>query len=186
VWVIANGESNVKIARLVMFYFALALTTIGAFAAEPPDDPPPAPIPAPIFTAKKVFISNASGEVAVPAGTPDVTYNEFCAAVKSWGRYELVSAPSDADLVFEIQFALVIGPTDVTKGSGDSRQSFQIRLTILDPKTHVVLWPIVRTVRPWNLAATGRKNFDQAMANLVDDLKKLVTPSSITPPSPKN
>ena len=34
-----------------------------------------------------------------------MTYNEFYAAMKSWGRYELVSSPADADMVFEIRFA---------------------------------------------------------------------------------
>jgi hypothetical protein len=171
-----------RVTRPAALFFVLALTmTAGvAFAAQQPGDPPPAPIPTPIFTAKKVFISNASGEIAVPAGTPEVTYNEFYAAMKSWGRYELVSAPADADLVFQIHFTLVIGPTDVTKGSGASTQTFQIRLMILDPKTQVVLWPIVEHVKPWARGATGRKNFDQAMATLVDDLKKLATPPIAT------
>jgi hypothetical protein len=172
-----------RVARLVAccLIFALTMTAMGAFAAKPPNDPPPAPIPMPIFTAKKVFISNASGEYAVPAGTPEMTYNEFYAAMKSWGRYELVSAPVDAHLVFEIRFTLVLGPIDVTKGSGISTKDFQIQLVILDPKTQVVLWPIVEHVRPWNLATTGRKNFDQSMAALVDDLKKLATPPAATP-----
>jgi hypothetical protein len=171
-----------RVARLVAccLIFALAVTAIGAFAAKPPNDPPPAPVPTPIFTAKKVFISNAAGENAVPAGRPELTYNEFYAAMKSWGRYELVSAPVDADLVFEIRFTLVLGPIDVTKGSGISTKDFQIQLVILDPKSQVVLWPIVEHVRPWNLATTGRKNFDQSMDALVDDLKKLATPPGAT------
>src|SRR5208337_1946757 len=97
-------------------------------AAQQPSNPPPAPIPAPIFTAKKVFISNASGEFVPPEGTPEVTYDEFYAAIKNWGRYELVSSPADADLVFEISYEF--GPVPY------------LRLLILDQKTHFLLWPL--------------------------------------------
>jgi len=152
---------------IFLFAFALAMTAVAASAAQQTKDLPPAPVPTPVFTAKKVFISNASGQIVVPGGAPEVTYDEFYAAMNAWGRYELVSAPSDADLVFEISFEF-------------HERVFPIRLLIVDPKTHIVLWPIVSYVKPWALASTGRKNFDQAMAVLVDDLKNLVTP----PPTP--
>jgi len=162
------------IARLavLLFAFVMAITAVGITAAQQPSNPPPAPIPAPIFTAKKVFISNASGEFAPPEGTPEVTYDEFYAGMKSWGRYTLVLSPADADLVFEISYSVVPVP--------------EIRLQILDQKTHVLLWPIVEDVKIWTLAATGRKNFDQAMANLVDSLKKLTAPPPPATPNPSN
>ena len=74
-------------------------------ADKPKDAVPPAPVPSPIAAAKKVFISNAPGS-SLPAsfGGPDRTYNEFYAAMKGWGPYELVAAPSDADLILEISF----------------------------------------------------------------------------------
>jgi hypothetical protein len=74
--------------------FAFAMTPVGVSAAQEPSNPPSAPIPISIFKAKKVFISNASGEIPMPPDIVDLTYNEFYAAVKSWGRYEIVSAPS--------------------------------------------------------------------------------------------
>ena len=64
-----------------------------------------APVTSTILTAKKVFISNTTGEMVLPPGDPDMTYNEFYAAMKSWGRYELVTSPADADMVLEIRFA---------------------------------------------------------------------------------
>jgi hypothetical protein len=157
----------------LFFAFALAMTAIAASAAQQTKDLLLAPVPTPIFTAKRVFISNASADFPVPASTPEVTYNEFYAAVKSWGRYELVSAPADADLVFEISF-------DMHEGVP------VIRLLIVDPKTHVVLWPIVEQVKAWALASTGRKNFDQAMAVLVDDLKSLMPPPPTSTDNKKN
>jgi hypothetical protein len=73
---------------------------------------PPAPIPAQILTAKKVFIANGGGDesrydTAWFSGGPDRAYNQFYAAMKTWGRYELVAAPGDADLVFEIRLTVV-------------------------------------------------------------------------------
>jgi hypothetical protein len=169
----------VKLAKLAVlfFVFALTLTSTGAFAAQQPNDPPPAPVPTPIFTAKKVFISNATGEVVLPPGNPDLTYDEFYAAMKSWGRYELVSSPADADLILEVRFTFVIGTTAVNQGVGGSSANFQFRLTILDPKAHVLLWAFSETLPGSNNKVKSRQLFDQTIGTLVDDLKKLAARS---------
>jgi hypothetical protein len=148
---------NIKRGGFLMKLAAIALVSIPGLGAQTPQDPAPAPIPAQIVAAKRVFISNASGESGVPAGVPDLTYNEFYAAIKSWGRYEIVAAPADADLVFEIRF--VMQP--------------QLTVTILDPKTHTVLWAFTEGVQQAAQQKTGRKYFDEAMANIVNDVKKL-------------
>jgi len=95
--------------------------------------------------------------------------------MKSWGRFELVSAPSDADLIFEISL-----------NYASENPYPRICLLILDPKTHVVLWPILENVKAWALAASGRKNFDQAIANVVDRLKKLAVPPPVSSANPGN
>jgi hypothetical protein len=101
--------------------------------------------------------------------------------MKSWGRYELVSDPADADLVFEIRFTFVIGPTGVSQGSGGSTQDFQFRVVILDPKSRVVLWAFSESIPQNGNKAKSRQNFDQSMANLVDDLKRLAGQSPVKP-----
>jgi hypothetical protein len=153
---------------------AMALGAAPVLKAQQPADPPLAPIPAQILSGKKVFISNASGESAVAQGVPDLTYNEFYAELKSLGRYELVAAPADADLVFEIRYVIFVGGVSVSNGSGASSGSEQLRATILDPKTHVVLWAFTEVIQPAMRQATGRKNFDSAMASLVNDIRNLV------------
>ncbi len=74
-------------------------------------------LPTAIQTAKRVFLGNAgvdgtslsafrkSGDVSQP-------YDWFYAALKNWGRYELVGSPADADLVFEISFAAPLVGTE--------------------------------------------------------------------------
>ena len=134
----------------------------------------PAPVPTQIGAAQRVFISNAGGESfetvidqTVFHGGPDRPYNQFYAAMSDWSRYKLVSSPSDADLVLEISWALsdtglklpVLG---------------QLKLVIVDPKTHVTLWNFTEYVRGAMLLGNRDKNFDEAMNTIVNRMKKIV------------
>jgi hypothetical protein len=138
-------------------------------------------VPQQIGAAQKVFVSNAGGESfeavmdqTVFNGGPDRPYNEFYAALNSWGRYTLVSSPSDADLVLEISWVLsdtglklpVLG---------------QLRLQLIDPKTHVTLWGIIEYVRGAILLSNRDKNFDQAMNTIVSRLQQLSGPPILSP-----
>ncbi len=163
------------------FYLTVAiLGLIQVLSAQQPKGPAPAPVPAQIVAAQKVFISNAGGESletvideTVFNGGPDRPYNEFYAAMKSWGRCELVSSPADADLILEISWALsdtglrlpVLG---------------QLRLVVIDPKTHVTLWNFTEYVRGAILLGNRDKNFDQAMNTVLGRLKSLMLPSAPT------
>jgi len=113
-----------------------------------------------------VFVSNAGMDASLifnGVSGPDEPYNQFYAAMKNWGRYELAADPSDADLVFEIHY--------------DSYD--QLQLSILDAKTHFTLWHLMQLVGAANLKSTKERNFTQAMANLMDDLKKLTTQPAV-------
>jgi hypothetical protein len=128
---------------------------------------PPAPLPSQIATAKKVFISNAG------VGT-DKTYNEFYSAIKSWGRYELVSAPADADLVIEISFSTEISGVSGSKEFGcDSSNSSQFKLVLVDPKTRIALWTVAEAVQPSARHKTGDQLFEDGLNKIVGDLKAL-------------
>jgi hypothetical protein len=143
---------------------------------------PPGPVPEQIGTSKKVFIANGGGESfetvidqIVFNGGPDRPYNEFYAALNGWGRYILVSSPSDADLVLEINWALTdTGLKLPVLG--------QLRLQVIDPKTHITLWSFIEYVRGAILLGNRDKNFDQAMNTIVSRLKKLTEPLVSSPP----
>lgn len=145
----------------------------------------PAPVPSQIVAAQKVFISNAGGESlesvidqTVFDGGPDRPYNEFYATMKDWGRYNLVSFPADADLVLEVSWALsdtglrlpVLG---------------QLRLVVIDPKTHVMLWNLTEYVRGAVLLGNRNKNFDQAMNMIVNRMKILANPQPAAADGPQ-
>lgn len=118
-----------------------------------------------------IFISNAGGEsietvYESPAlnGGPDRPYNQFYAAMKEWQRYEIVTSPADADLVFQISWTLGNGGLELPMFG-------LLRVTIIDPKTHVTLWSFVERVRDATRLGNRDKNFDKAMNALLKRIK---------------
>jgi hypothetical protein len=93
--------------------------------------------------------------------------------VKTWGRYELVDDPADADLVFELHLVAPNGPQNPSKQNGASDPLPMFRLVIMDRKTHYVLWALTESVGFAILQKTHDHNFDLALAALTDDLKRL-------------
>ncbi len=144
---------------------------------------PSAPIPTQILTAKKIFISNEGGETNVNLGDvgvygagPTDSYNQFYAAMKDWGKYEIVSAPADADLIFAIRFTV---PVDwMGRGLGSKSADPQVRVVIFDPRTHVTLWVFTEHVESAMLQSNRNKNLVATVEKVVDDVKALVLPKS--------
>ena len=180
---------TIRIAKrgILDVLFVIGLLSLPLLSAEKPKDAvPPVPVPSPIAAAKKVFISNAPG-TSLPTyfGGPDRTYNEFYAAMRGWGHYELVAAPSDADLILEISFTSSLSGVGGTSTSGCiSSNSAELRLVILDAKMHVPLWWFNEAVNP--KVSFGHRPekavdsaFSQSTATLVDDLKKLVSEPAV-------
>jgi hypothetical protein len=161
--------------------------SVGLRGQQAKDAAPAAPVPSPIAAAKKVFIANGGvdgGSLAAfrALGDPDYPYNQFYAAMKTWGHYELVSAPADADLVMEVSFAM-------TMTSGGDLASYvpHLRLTIVDAKTHFTLWSIAEPVQGAFRKATFIKNFNQGMTNLLNDVARIAgQPPAIPPPAKKD
>jgi hypothetical protein len=157
-----------------------------ATASQPQASPvPAAPVPSQIVSAKKVFISNQLGALYLAPHTaeddPYRPYNQFYAALKDWGHFELVDRPADADLVLEISLADRTVFTNAMVQASD-RLAYFI-LVLRDPKSQTVLWWLAERLQGANRPATGEKNYNQAMANLLNDLKKLTSEPSVTPTS---
>jgi hypothetical protein len=156
---------------LAMFLTLAALSV----AQQAQSAPPPAPIPTQIGAAKTVFISNAQGEEIDPRTflktfDEERPYNQFFAALASGGRFKPVLAPADADLILDFRLR-AYAPA----------QPAELRLVVLDPKTHAVLWAFIETVKRgagphWEQKT--EKNFDDAMTALVGDLTKLASAGS--------
>jgi hypothetical protein len=161
------------------------LLSITAAVAQQPSVSETAPVPPAIFTAKKVFISNAgsdSGLFPQPfSGNPDRSYNQFYPVVSGWGIYDLVQDPAEADLVLELRLFAPNGPTNPNKQNGASDPLPMFRLVILDRKTHYALWALTESIAPAYLQKNHDHNFDEALTALTLDLKRLTTkpPASI-------
>jgi hypothetical protein len=170
-------EATLRANRLRFLVTAgILLALASGLGAQQSKLPPAAPVPDQIGAAQKVFISNAGGESfenviddTVFSGGPDRPYNEFYSALKSWGRYEIVWSPENADLILEISWNLTdTGLKLPVLG--------QPRLRLLDPKTHVTLWSFIEYVRGAILLGNRDKNFDQAMNAIVSRLKLFAGP----------
>jgi hypothetical protein len=133
-----------------------------------------APVPSPLLSGKKAFVSYELGDVtAFPeaySGGPERAYGEFYAAMKSWGHYDLVADPSQADVIFTVRFTDSVGTIP------------QIRIGILDAKTHFALWGFVEQVD----FKFRKKNRDLAFTDsvklLVTDIQTLIGQSTVPPP----
>jgi len=136
-----------------------------------------APVPPALLNAKTVFISNAgadSGLFPHPfSGDPDRPYNQFYSAMQSWGRYEIVGDPSQADIVIELQLIAPPGPSSGNKVNGASDPLPMFRLVIYDRKTHYVLWALTESITVAYLQKTHDSNFDAALSALTQDLKRV-------------
>jgi hypothetical protein len=102
---------------------------------------------------------------------PTEPYSQFYFAMQRWGRYELVGTPSDADLVLQLRFSAPLSSCETYQP--------QLELTILDTKTHFVLWTLTRPVGDAPRKAAWDKNLRESIASLVDDLKRLAAQSTV-------
>ncbi|HKV81311.1 MAG TPA: hypothetical protein VJP02_24400 [Candidatus Sulfotelmatobacter sp.] len=171
-----NRKVALLISRAILMWSLLSV-----FTWAQTKQIPPAPIPTQISTAKRVFIANGGGDdpgIDDPlfSGGIDRSYNQFYAAMKSAGRYELVGSPAEADLLFEIRFAVETSTTKVFKGDtiGPSLDP-QFRMEIRDPKTNTLLWAFTEHVQWAILQGNRNRNFDQASARIVADVLALGT-----------
>jgi hypothetical protein len=168
-----RGANVLRIEKVAVVSVLAILVLAPVLNGQQSKIPMPAPVPVQISAAQKVFISNAGGESfetvmdqTVFNGGPDRPYNELDAAMKAWGRYELVSSPGPADLILEVSWTLsdtglrlpVLG---------------QLRVVAFDPKTRAVLWTFIEYVRGAVLLGNRDKNFDQALNTIVGRLKTL-------------
>ena len=147
--------------KLWFLALAIAIVSIPSRGATQPPDIPAGPVPVQIFSAHKVFISNGEGTGVI--WPPNLVYDAFYAGMKSWGKFELTSTPTDADLVFEVRYFDGTYP----------HPSEYVQVLIYDPKTRVTPWHFRKQLLGWNRPETGRKNFESDMSALVNDVKEV-------------
>ena len=158
-----SSSHILKFALSMAFFMAIPFG-YAQFAA-------PAPIPPSIATAKTVFLANAGEEDYEHCAN---TYNRLYANLKSWGKYQLVSDPAMADLIFEMHYTETTYVTDRSPNSVKGK----IRLIIFDQKTHFVLWSATEMVDGALFQKNFDKNVDASAAGIVEDLKMIALPGA--------
>jgi hypothetical protein len=144
---------------------------------------PPAPLPTAVANARKVFLSNGGGS--------DLAYDAFYAAMKDWGRYEIVGSPDEADLIVELAYRVQSAGTRVWGSSQASTQTYggtiqttgtthlhsreipdpQLVLTVYDAKAKASLWSEVDHRRLARRQRNREKETINSAERLVEVLK---------------
>jgi hypothetical protein len=134
-----------------------------------------APVPSPLLKAKRAFVSYEIGDVtAFPSdysGGPERAYGEFYAQMKAWGRYQLVSDPKDADIIFAVRF---VDPPNIVRP--------QIRVGIMDSTARVSLWGFVEEVNFAFFKKHRDAAFTASVKQLLEDVRTLVNQGTTPPP----
>ncbi len=159
---------------LVVCLFSL----VSALPAKTRKDIPPAPLPTAIVNAHKVFLSNRGGS--------DLAYDAFYQEMKSWGKYEIVGSPDDADLIVELSYEVVHEGTRVWSTTNTYNNTTQVHssqiidpqliLTIYDAKTKNSLWSTIDHRRLARLEKNREKEMINSAERLVEELRSRANP----------
>jgi len=147
--------SGLRFAACTLVFFPLSAL------AQQPATTPPGPIPRAILSAKTLFVSNSASVRGLYTGEPNRTYDEFYAALRGAGVFQLVDDPAEADLVLELQI--------IDTGPGTAN----FKLLIYEGKTRFLLWTMIESINACNRPRTCDANFDDSLLALLVNFEKL-------------
>jgi hypothetical protein len=123
--------------------------------------------PPQLAAAKTVYVANDFG---FEYSDSDRAYDEAIAGVQHLNRFTLVADPAAADLILDFKFATTFPAGGIAGGSIP-----YVILTILEGKTHIVLWSVSGQGVP---KALPHAHIGQNEADVIDrlmDYLKIVT-----------
>lgn len=186
--------------HFALIFAATALLVPAASASAQSTNPSSAPaaqapVPPAIAAARTIFLSNGGADSNLfptsvsgltregPfSGTPRRGYDTFYAGLAKSGRFRLVGAPADADLVLELRLYSPAGIDSYDKIVGPGSPPPLFRLVIRDRRTHYILWTLTQSIRPAFLGKTADRNFDAAVNDLAKQFLALAGPVPATAP----
>ncbi len=149
------------------------LSSLTAMSARTRKDIAAAPLPTTVVNAKKIFLVNGGGT--------NLAYDAFFAAIKDWGRYEIVGSPEEAELIVELAYRTEHGGTRVWSTNNTYNGSTQVHsrqivdpqlvLTIYDARTKNWLWSEVDHRRLARREKNREKETINSAERLASDLK---------------
>jgi len=160
-----------------LFAFGIVLTLApSSLAKDKKKEVPIAPLPSVVASSKTVFLSNGGGS--------NLAFDAFYAAMKDWGKYEIVGSPEEANLIVELAYKVEQEGTRVwsthnaytgaTQVHSAQIVDPQLMLTIYDGKTKTQLWAETDHRRLARRQKNREKETVNSAQRLVDDLKTRV------------
>ena len=160
---------------------ALLMLTCGLCVAQATETAA-SPLPQAIVNARTVFLANGGADGGLfpePfSGDPNRGYFSLYSQLKAMGKYALATDPSQADLVMNISLVAPTGPHNDQKTLGTADPLPFFKLVIYDAKSHFALWTITEPIYVAIRQKTHDKNFDDALANVMADVKALSEPNA--------
>jgi hypothetical protein len=164
--------THTSLCLVVAVIYAAASSAL----AQKPASSPVGPVPPAVVNAKSIFVSNSDSDRdlfpgiyseghELPylfTGNDGRPYSEFYSALAATGDYQLVTDPSQADLVLELQLRAHQNPTNVVGPLAE------FRLIVYGSQSHYVLWTITQAIEPAFLLKNRDKNFEEALPNLLN------------------
>ena len=150
----------VKVQPVLLVVFLLTLRTTSLLGKEKNR----VPLPAQVITAKTVYIDNHSEEASVD--------NKAREELRKWGRFQLVSDRTQADLIFLFSTSEYTSYATNNPPYTTEVQSNYTYLTIIDGKSGQHLW---NASQKWGSLYSG---YHSATRGLISDLKKRIEEQS--------
>jgi hypothetical protein len=135
-----------------------------------PDPSLATPIPSQIATAHTIFLSNLGADTNFPID-PNQAYTAIYDGLQNWGRYQLVSTPQQADLIFQLHELSTYTTYVGNHGSTYTINNPSFVLTIVDANSNVTLWTISSPVYLAGSKSTLARWESIAETNLVSRIK---------------
>jgi hypothetical protein len=179
---------HTTVRKLFCFSLALVFSSTTTIAkAQRTAAVIPAPPPQQISAAHTIFISNGGTPTAFVdyTGGANRPYNSFYSAIEQWSHYQIVTSPSQADLIFEISGHASSSSYVGTDNIPYSFYQHALVLHVIDPKANTVIWTMAANIQPRGLKGTRDKRFDAATTVLINQLRQL-NGEQLTPTELKN
>ena len=164
---------------VVLLIFAGIITFIPTASAQSQQSKSSfvAPVPPILQTAKTVFISDGGADPDIldrlSSNPPNLPFNQFYALMQEWGRFQIVTSPSDADLVLEVSVAQF--PVNCTGASGTCGQN-KVQVSIYDAKSKFRIRSIVESAQSAVTSENFVKNMNTATQRAFRDFQSMTAP----------
>ncbi len=149
------------LSETVAALLAQAAHSAGQQADRKGDGPEgPGRAPAQLAVAKTVFIAFPHTGLNASVANADELYYRAFSEPGRWGRFEIASTPSKADLIADLEIEATFGT--------------YFKLTFRDPKTRAVLWAVRERLDVPFLKRNLEKSVQKTIDALMNDAREVV------------